>query len=67
MGVIPLKVVNQYELLLWLYKIVKNKVCHHFQLVKVAETYIATLLRPTTLLFPVLELTGGETAYWAMD
>jgi hypothetical protein len=39
LGVIPLKVINQYELLLWLYKIVKNKVCHHFQLVRVAETH----------------------------
>jgi hypothetical protein len=39
LGVIPLKVINQYELLLWLYKIVKNEACHHFQLVRVADTY----------------------------
>jgi hypothetical protein len=37
--VIPLKVINQYELLLWLYKIVNNKVCHDFQLIRVAETH----------------------------
>jgi hypothetical protein len=35
LGVIPLKVINQNELLFWLYKIV----CHHFQLVRVAETH----------------------------
>jgi hypothetical protein len=37
--VIPLKVIYQYELLLWLYKIVNNKVCHDFQLIRVAETH----------------------------
>jgi hypothetical protein len=38
MNVIPLNVNNQYELLLWLYKIVNNKACHDFQLIRVAET-----------------------------
>jgi hypothetical protein len=37
--VIPRKVIYQYELLLWLYKIVNNKVCHDFQLIRVAETH----------------------------
>jgi hypothetical protein len=37
--VIPLKVINQYELLLWLYKIVNKKVCHDFQLIRVAEMH----------------------------
>jgi hypothetical protein len=37
--VIPLKVINQCELLLWLYKIVNNKICHDFQLVRVAKTH----------------------------
>jgi hypothetical protein len=37
LGVIPLKVINQYELLFWFYKIVKNKICHHFQFVRVAQ------------------------------
>jgi hypothetical protein len=39
LGVIPLKIINQYELLLWLYKIVKNKVCHHFQLARETHRY----------------------------
>jgi hypothetical protein len=37
--VISLKAINQYELLLWLYKIVNNKVCHDFQLIRVAEMH----------------------------
>jgi exonuclease III len=39
LSVIPLKVISQYELLLWLYKIVNNKVCHNFQLVRVVEIH----------------------------
>jgi hypothetical protein len=34
-----MKVINQYELLLWLFKFVNNKVCHDFQLIRVAETH----------------------------
>jgi hypothetical protein len=38
-NVIPLKVINRYELLLWLYKIVNDRVCHDFRLVRVADTH----------------------------
>jgi hypothetical protein len=34
-----INLINQYELLLWLYKIVNNNFCHDFQLIRVAETH----------------------------
>jgi hypothetical protein len=34
-SIIPLRVINQCELILWLYKIVNNRVCRGFQLVRV--------------------------------
>jgi hypothetical protein len=68
LGAIPLKVINQYELLFWLYKIVKNKVCHHFQLVRVAENHrYRTRTNNDFVICSFRTNWGGETAYWLMD
>jgi hypothetical protein len=52
-------------MLLWLYKIVNNKVCHDFQLIRVAETH----RYPTRgiLWFPTLKPTGDEETLILID
>jgi hypothetical protein len=61
--VIPLKVITQYELLLWLYRIVNNKVCHDFQLIRVAETHRYPTRSNDNFVVSNFKTTGEETLY----
>jgi Reverse transcriptase (RNA-dependent DNA polymerase) len=59
-NLIPLRVINQYELLLWLFKIVRRRVCHDFSLVRAAETHRYPTRRNEDFLVPNFRTDWGR-------